>query len=78
MWQDPDLKQLRDTREWLDVLESVRGGVSQSGLVNLRSEAKAPFRLIRVLLVGTVATAAAVSLVITLARLAPALQGRKL
>jgi hypothetical protein len=39
--QDPDLRELRDTREWLDMLTQIRGGMSRETKVNLRAEAKA-------------------------------------
>lgn len=73
--QDPDLKQLRDRREWLDATENMKGGVSKAGLVELRSEAKAPFRLIRMFLTFGAGAAAVVSLGITLFALKNVLQG---
>ena len=74
--QDPDLRQLRDRREWLDATENMKGGVSKAGLVELRSEAKAPFRLIRMFLTFGAGAAAAVSLGITLYALKNVLQGK--
>ncbi len=38
--QDDDLVQLRERREWLDALTTVKGGVSRSAKVDLRTEAK--------------------------------------
>lgn len=73
--QDPDLKQLRDRREWLDATENMKGGVSKAGLVELRSEAKAPFRLIRMFLTLGAGVAAVVSLGVTLFALKETLQG---
>lgn len=73
--QDPDLRQLRQRREWLDASENIKGGVSKAGLVELRSEAKAPFRLIRMFLTLGAGAAAVVSLAITLYALKGALQG---
>ncbi|KAL3152224.1 hypothetical protein ABBQ32_001308 [Trebouxia sp. C0010 RCD-2024] len=73
--KDPDLKQLRDRREWLDATENMKGGVSKAGLVELRSEAKAPFRLIRMFLTFGAGAAAVVSLGITLFALKNVLQG---
>lgn len=73
--QDPDLRQLRDRREWLDATENMKGGVSKAGLVELRSEAKAPFRLIRMFLAFGAGAAAVVSLGITLFALKGVLQG---
>lgn len=75
MLQDPDLRQLRDRREWLDATENMKGGVSKAGLVELRSEAKAPFRLIRMFLAFGAGAAAVVSLGITLFALKSVLQG---
>ena len=74
--QDPDLRQLRDRREWLDATENMKGGVSKTGLVELRSEAKAPFRLIRMFLTFGAGAAAVVSLGITLFALKGVLQGQ--
>ena len=73
--QDPDLKQLRDRREWLDATENMKGGISKAGLVELRSEAKAPFRLIRMFLTIGAGAAALLSLGITLFALKGAVQG---
>ena len=44
----------------------MKGGVSKQGLVELRSEAKAPFRLIRMFLTLGAGVAAFVSLGVTL------------
>jgi hypothetical protein len=38
--QDDDLRELRDTREWLDMMTTVKGGLSREQKVNLRAEAK--------------------------------------
>ena len=38
--QDPDLRELRDTREWIDMLSSAKGGMSRGTKINLRTEAK--------------------------------------
>jgi hypothetical protein len=38
--QDDDLRELRDTREWLDMISTVKGGMSREQKVNLRAEAK--------------------------------------
>lgn len=53
----------------------MKGGVSKAGLVELRSEAKAPFRLIRMFLTFGAGAAAVVSLGITLFALKGVLQG---
>lgn len=74
--QDPDLRQLRERREWLDATENIKGAVSKASLVELRSEAKAPFRLIRMFLTIGAGAAAVVSLGITLYALKGVLQGQ--
>jgi hypothetical protein len=38
--QDPDFRELRDTRDWMDLLAEVRGGLSRETKINLRAEAK--------------------------------------
>lgn len=38
--QDDDLVQLRERREWLDALTTVKGGLSRNTKVDLRTEAK--------------------------------------
>lgn len=63
------MRQLRERREWLDATENIKGGVSKAGLVELRSEAKAPFRLVRMFLTFGAGVAAFVSLGITLVAL---------
>ena len=43
MWvhpQDPDLRELRDRREWIDAMTVVKGGMSREMKNDLRSEAK--------------------------------------
>ncbi|DBB16252.1 TPA: hypothetical protein ACH3X3_014572 [Trebouxia sp. C0006] len=75
--KDPDLRQLRERREWLDATENIKGAVSKASLVELRSEAKAPFRLIRMFLTLGAGAAAVVSLGITLYALKGVLQGGK-
>lgn len=72
---DPDLGILRERREWGDVLEKASGGVSSSSYVKLRSEAKAPFRLTRILLFGALLAGASLGLLIISTRLVSALQG---
>jgi tetratricopeptide (TPR) repeat protein len=72
---DPDLGALRERREWMDVLERATGGVSGSSYVKLRSEAKAPFRLTRILLFGALLAGASLGLLIISTRLLSALQG---
>ena len=94
---------LRERREWLDVLDNIKGGeqplsdaatfhghrlsatrvpdsagLSTKGLIELRSEAKAPFRLTRMIITGGIAAAAVISLIVTLTRLPAALKGERL
>ncbi len=38
--QDKDLRELRDTREWLDMLTEAKGGLSREQKIKLRTEAK--------------------------------------
>jgi hypothetical protein len=38
--QDDDLRELRDTREWMDMLGEVKGGMTREQKVSLRAEAK--------------------------------------
>lgn len=38
--QDKDLRELRDTREWLDMMTQVKGGLTREQKINLRTEAK--------------------------------------
>lgn len=40
LYQDDDLRELRDTREWLDMLSTVKGGMTREQKVLLRAEAK--------------------------------------
>ena len=52
-------------------------GLSTKGLIELRSEAKAPFRLTRIIITGGIAGAAVISLIVTLTRLPAALKGER-
>lgn len=72
---DPDLAALRERREWLEALNSARGGVTDVQVAKLRAEAKAPFRLPRLILFGGLAASAAIGLAIITTRLVLALQG---
>jgi hypothetical protein len=38
--QDDDLRELRDTREWLDMMATVKGGMTREQKVLLRAEAR--------------------------------------
>jgi len=51
------------------------GGISEQQYVQLRSEAKAPFRLTRIIFIGGLAVGAALGLFIITGRLLAALQG---
>ncbi|GIL43550.1 hypothetical protein Vafri_1251 [Volvox africanus] len=73
--KDEDLSQLRERREWIDALTRVKGGISRSTKVDLRTEAKAPFRLPRIILFGGLLGSAAIGLVIIVFRLVKSLQG---
>ncbi|WIA22086.1 hypothetical protein OEZ85_004429 [Tetradesmus obliquus] len=73
--KDDDLRELRDTREWLDMMSSVKGGLTREQKVTLRAEAKAPFRLARIILFGGLGLGAAIGLLVILGRLASALKG---
>lgn len=53
------------------------GGINEQQYVQLRSEAKAPFRLTRIIFVGGLAVGAALGLFIITGRLLAALQGRQ-
>ncbi|PRW20574.1 LOW PSII ACCUMULATION chloroplastic [Chlorella sorokiniana] len=73
--KDPDLEALRERREWLDGLDNMRGGINEQTYVQLRSEAKAPFRLTRIIFLGGLAVGAALGLFIITGRLLAALAG---
>ncbi len=73
--QDADLEQLRETREWLDALDTMQGGLSSRSVAGLRAEAKAPFRLARILTFGGLFAGASIGLVIISTRLFTAFVG---
>lgn len=73
--QDPDLRALRDRREWLDAVERARGGVSGKAYANARAESKSPFRLVRLLTFGGLGAGAGIGLFIIIGRLIGALKG---
>lgn len=73
--EDKDLAALRERREWLDVLGQFKGGLSDDAYTQLRSEAKAPFRLARLILLGGLLAGATLGLLISLSRLAAAVAG---
>ncbi|KAF5834070.1 hypothetical protein DUNSADRAFT_9420 [Dunaliella salina] len=73
--QDDDLKELRDRREWADALTEVKGGLSRNSKIDLRTEAKTPFRFPRIIILGGLGLGAATGLVIILLRLVASLRG---
>ncbi|GAX77479.1 hypothetical protein CEUSTIGMA_g4923.t1 [Chlamydomonas eustigma] len=73
--KDEDLKELRERREWIDALTEVKGGLSREMKLDLRSEAKAPFRFPRQFLFGGLAVGAAIGLIIITGRLVLAVKG---
>ncbi|GLC51467.1 hypothetical protein PLESTB_000505700 [Pleodorina starrii] len=73
--KDDDLKQLRERREWMDALARVKGGISRGTKVDLRTEAKAPFRLPRIILFSGLLGSAAIGLVIIIGRLVKSIAG---
>lgn len=73
--RDPDLAPLRERREWTAALEKMAGGVTNDSYVKLRAEAKAPFRLTRIILFGGLAAGAGLGLLIITTRLIAAFKG---
>ena len=76
-WQDPDLAALRERREWLDALDVLKGGVTSSGIVRLRTEARAPFRLTRIIFTGGFALSALIGAVLLSLRVIKATKGER-
>ncbi len=75
MRQDPDLRALRERREWLDTTGAAVGGVSSRSLVSARTELRAPLRLVRLWASGGLALGAGIGLVIITGRLISSLRG---
>lgn len=73
--KDPDLRKLRERREWIDVLEEAKGGVTTGAVVRARAEAKSPFRGLRLFLFGGLGAGAGLGLLIIIAKVVQALQG---
>ena len=73
--KDPDLRKLRERREWLDVLEEAKGGVTTGAVVRARAEAKSPFRGLRLFLFGGLGAGAGLGLLIIVSKVVQALQG---
>jgi tetratricopeptide (TPR) repeat protein len=72
---DADFAEFRDTREWIDLLQGVRGGLSREAKISLRTEARAPFRFARTVVFGSLAAGAGLGLIVILGRLAASLRG---
>lgn len=73
--KDPDLRRLRERREWIDLLEQAKGGVTTGAVVRARAEAKSPFRGLRLFLFGGLGAGAGLGLLIIVARVTQALRG---
>lgn len=73
--KDPDLERLRERREWMDALDSIKGAPSAESLSRLQSEARAPFRFTRLLLLGGFNAGAVLGLLIIVSRLVAAVKG---
>jgi len=73
--EDNDLRALRDRREWVDALTEIKGGMSRDMKIQLRSEARAPFRFPRFIILGGFFLSAALGLFVTILRLVKAVQG---
>jgi hypothetical protein len=73
--RDPDLSQLRDRREWVELLGRVSGGIGNEGYAKLRAEASSPFQFVRLFLFGGLSAGAALGSVVSTARLLGALGG---
>ena len=73
--KDDDLKELRERREWVDALVEVKGGLSQEMKMDLRSEARSPFRFPRLYFFFGLGIGSAIGLVFLTSRLVLAVQG---
>lgn len=73
--QDPDLRQLRERREWLDTTSAAVGAVSLRTKVSARTELRAPLRLARLFASGGLAAGAGLGLIIITGRLLSSLRG---
>ena len=73
--QDPDLDRLRERREWLDALDTIKGAPSLDSLARLQGEARAPFRFTRLVFLGALDAGAVLGLLIIITRLVGALKG---
>eukprot|EP00798_Chlamydomonas_sp_ICE-L_P027722 gene27722-7368_t len=71
--KDPDLRELRERREWVDTMTKVKGGLSEESKVALRAEAKSPFRLVRFILFGAFGVGGSVGFFFSLSTLIGAL-----
>ena len=73
--RDPDLRRLRERREWIDLLEVAKGGVTTGAVVRARAEAKSPFRGLRLFLFGGLGAGAGLGLLIIISKVVQALKG---
>jgi len=73
--KDPDLRRLRERKEWIDLLEVAKGGVTTGAVVRARAEAKSPFRGLRLFLFGGLGAGAGLGLLIIMSKVIQALQG---
>lgn len=69
------MDRLRERREWMDALDNIKGAPKSDTLTRLQSEARAPFRFTRMLLLGGLDIGAVVGLFIIISRLISALKG---
>lgn len=73
--KDKDLSQLRDRKEWNDLLGKVAGGMGNEGYAKLRAEASSPFQLFRLFTFGGLAAGASLGFLVSSARLIAAFNG---
>jgi len=73
--RDKDLAALRERREWAEMLTRLKGAPDKKQLVQMRAEARAPFRFPRLVFFGGLLIGASAGLLIILSRLAAAVKG---
>ncbi|WPT16545.1 Protein LOW PSII ACCUMULATION 1 [Picochlorum sp. SENEW3] len=73
--KDDDLSQLRDRKEWNDLLGKVAGGIGNEGYAKLRAEASSPFQLFRLFVFGGLSAGASLGFLVSSARLVAAFNG---
>jgi len=59
----------------MDALGGIKGGLSRESKIDLRTEARSPFRLARIILLGALGAGASIGLLIIACRLVAALKG---